>query len=202
MPAQLKVLYLNTAKRRQCHWSLIRDEQTASYRNSMYRRSWSRMFMRNQITIGQRCRQTRCGRCSRSEHRKGEARSAFRAALWVSRNHRAQAVPIPSHDMVAAAVSTRGEVLLLVAAYDVKSGSTGDFDDEQRRGILRHVTRGTVINLVGLLVCADFNRYHHHVLWGGTRATIEPGRSNEADGIIDFMQQNAMSSLLPSGTMT
>ena len=142
-----------------------------------------------------------------STQQEGEARYAFRAALWVSRKHRAHAVSIPSHDIVAAAVSTRGGVLLVVAAYDVRSGRTEDFDDQQLRGKLRLIKEAwdstkeaQQISSVGLLVCADFNR--HHVLWGGILAAIEPGRSNEAEGIIDFMQENATSSLLLPATIT
>jgi hypothetical protein len=51
-----------------------------------------------------------------------------------------------------------------------------------------------------LLLCADLNR--HHELWGGAQAFGEVGRTDEAEPIIDFMQENALTSLLPSGTVT
>jgi hypothetical protein len=51
-----------------------------------------------------------------------------------------------------------------------------------------------------LLLCADLNR--HHELWGGAQAFGEAGRNDEAEPIIDFMQENALTSLLPSGTVT
>jgi hypothetical protein len=53
---------------------------------------------------------------------------------------------------------------------------------------------------VDLLLCADFNR--HHGLWGGAQVFGEAGRNNEAEAIIDLMQENALTSLLPSGTVT
>jgi hypothetical protein len=51
-----------------------------------------------------------------------------------------------------------------------------------------------------LLLRADLNR--HHVLWGGAQAFIEVGRTDEAEPIIDSMQENAVTSLLPSVTVT
>lgn len=53
---------------------------------------------------------------------------------------------------------------------------------------------------VDLLLCADFNR--HHELWGGAQAFGKAGRNDEAEPIIDFMQENALTSLLPVGTVT
>jgi hypothetical protein len=53
---------------------------------------------------------------------------------------------------------------------------------------------------VDLLLCADYNR--HHGLWGGAQVFGEAGRNNEAEAIIDLMQENALTSLLPSGTVT
>jgi hypothetical protein len=53
--------------------------------------------------------------------------------------------------------------------------------------------RGTQVDL---LLYADLNR--HHELWGGTQAFGEAGRTDEAEPIVDFMQENALTSLLPS----
>jgi hypothetical protein len=61
----------------------------------------------------------------------GEARYAFRAALWVSRRHRAQAVPIPTHDLAAATITTLDRKILIVAAYDVRLGGSDVADNEQ-----------------------------------------------------------------------
>jgi hypothetical protein len=57
--------------------------------------------------------------------------------------------------------------------------------------------RGTQVDL---LLCADLNR--RHVLWGGAQVFIEVGRTDEAEPTIDSMQENAVASLLPSGTVT
>jgi hypothetical protein len=53
--------------------------------------------------------------------------------------------------------------------------------------------RGTRVDL---LLYADLNR--HHELCGGTQAFGEAGRTDEAEPIVDFMQENALTSLLPS----
>jgi hypothetical protein len=48
--------------------------------------------------------------------------------------------------------------------------------------------------------CCVLNR--HHELWGGAQAFGEPGRTDEAEPIIDFIQENGFTPLLPSGTVT
>jgi hypothetical protein len=53
---------------------------------------------------------------------------------------------------------------------------------------------------VDLLLCADFDR--HHELWGGAQAYGKAGRADEAEPITDFMHENALTLLLPSGTVT
>jgi hypothetical protein len=67
------------------------------------------------------------------------------------------------------------------------------------------ITRTDTVNSgrktqVDLLLCADYNR--HHGLWGGAQVFGEAGRNNEAEAIIDLMQENALTSLLPSRTVT
>ena len=164
--------------------------------------------MRTQTTVSRRSRHMKAWQLfTPSAQRAGEARYAFRAALWVSMRPRAQAVPIPSRDIAAAMITARDRTVLVIAAYDLGLGGSEAADDEQLRGKLgliqeahNRVQAAQPSGRVGLLVCADFNR--HHVLWGGARAAVEPGRDDEAEGIIDFMQENAMSSLLPAGTVT
>jgi hypothetical protein len=53
---------------------------------------------------------------------------------------------------------------------------------------------------VDSLLSADLNR--HHVLWGGTQASKEAGGTDEVEPMIDFMQEDALTSLLPAGMGT
>ncbi|GAB7336452.1 hypothetical protein MBLNU13_g09744t1 [Cladosporium sp. NU13] len=52
---------------------------------------------------------------------------------------------------------------------------------------------------VDFLLCADLNC--HYEVWGGAQAFGEAGRNGEAEPTIDSMQENALTSLLPSRTV-
>jgi len=85
----------------------------------------------------------------------------------VSTRHRAQAVPIPTHDLAAATITTLDRKILIVAAYDVRLGGSDAADNEQLRGKLRlikeaynNVQNAHLSGRVDLLFCADFNRHY------------------------------------------
>jgi hypothetical protein len=125
----------------------------------------------------------------------------------VNKRHAAQQAVGSSSDVVPLAVPTKRGVILVVSAYDVKSTDGQAANEEQLRGklqITKDAYDGAKIDgknsQVDLLLCADFNR--HHELWGGAQAFGEAGRTKEAKHIIDLMQENALTSLLPSGTLT
>lgn len=129
--------------------------------------------------------------------------------MWVSKKHSARQVAVPSSDVVAVAIPTKcGPTLrTIVSAYDVKLDAGQAASEEQLRGKLQaikdayeSVRNGEQGCKVDLLLCADFNR--HHVLWGGAQAHREPGRTDEAEAISDFMQEAALASLLTSGIVT
>lgn len=136
----------------------------------------------------------------------GEVRYAYRATIWVNKKHAAQQVAVPSSDTVAVAVTTKRGVALIVSAYDVKSTESQAANEERLRGKLQMikdaydgVKRDGRDGQVDLLLCADFNC--HHELWGGAQASGKAGRTDEAEAVIDFMQENALTSLLPSGAV-
>jgi hypothetical protein len=118
---------------------------------------------------------------------------------------------LPSSDGVAATIPMKHGVTLIVSAYDVESIDGQAASEEQLRAKLqtskdaydrvKALTLSSAMGIrVDLLLCADSNR--HHVLWGGAEAFGGAGRTGEAEPIIGFMQENAITSLLLSGTVT
>lgn len=209
MLRDFKVLHVNIGKRKTAHWSLFCDESLANFdalavvEPYIYEdldngepafpveRNWQ-LFVPN-------------------VRHEGDVRYAYRAAMWVNKKHAAQQTTLPSGDMVAVTIPTNRGAVLIVSAYDVKSTDGRAANEEQLQSKLRTIKDAydgvkalTLSNgggtQVDLLLCADFNR--HHELWGGAQAFGEAGRNDEAEPIIDFMQENALTSLLPSGTVT
>lgn len=76
-------------------------------------------------------------------------------------------------------------------------GRTVRKSSEKQRGGVKTLTLSNGRGIqVELLLCADSNR--HHELWGGAQASGEASRTDEAEPIIDFMQENTLTSLLQS----
>jgi hypothetical protein len=209
MLGEFKVLHVNIAKRKMAHWSLFCDESLASFdalavvepyiyedlntREPAFpvERNWQ-LFVPN-------------------VRHEGEVRYAYRAAMWVNKRHAAQQVAVPSDDMVAVTIPTNHGAAFIVSAYDVKS-TDGQLANEEQLGSKLRTIKVTYDGLksptlrngggtqVDLLLCADLSR--HHELWRGAQAFGETGRNDEAERIIEFMQENAPTSLLHSGTVT
>ena len=129
----------------------------------------------------------------------------------MNKRHAAQQVAIPSSVVVAVSIPTKRGIAMVVSAYDLESTDGQATSDEQLRSKLQTIKDAydgvKVLTLssgrrtqVDLLLCADLNR--HHELWGGALAFGESSRTDEAEPIIDFMQENALTSLLPAGTVT
>jgi hypothetical protein len=209
MLGEFKVLHVNIGKRKTAHWSLFCDESLADFdalavvESYIYEDldTWEPAFPaeRNWQLFVPNVRHA------------GEVRYAYRAAMWVNKRHAAQQAALPSGDMVAVTIPTNRGAAFVVSAYDVKSTDGQLANEEQLQSKLRTVKDVydgvkalTLSNgggtQVGLLLCADLNR--HHELWGGAQAFGEAGRNDEAELIIDFMQENALTSLLPSDTVT
>jgi hypothetical protein len=142
--------------------------------------------------------------------KRGTCRSATRISTFFER-HAAQRVAVPSSDVVAVTIPTKRGATLIVSAYDVKSTDGQLASEEQLRSKLKTIkdahdgVKALTLSSerrtqVDLLLCADLNR--HHELWGGALAFGESSRTDEAEPIIDFMQENALTSLLPAGTVT
>lgn len=58
-----------------------------------------------------------------SDKQEEEARYAYRAALWVNKRHAVQQIAVPSSDVVAAMISAKHGIALIVSTYDVRSTS-------------------------------------------------------------------------------
>lgn len=70
-----------------------------------------------------------------SRKQEGEARSTYRAALWVDRRHAAQQIAVPSSDVLAARIPTKHGAALILSAYDVKSTDGQAASEEQLRAM-------------------------------------------------------------------
>ena len=103
--------------------------------------------------------------------------------------------------------TNRGTVFI-VSAYEVKLTDGQAMNEEHLRSKLQNIEepydRVKVLTLsngigtqVDLLLYADLNR--HHVLWVSARTFGKVGRNDEAEPTIDFTQENALTSSLPSG---
>jgi hypothetical protein len=127
--------------------------------------------------------------------------------MWVNKRHAAQQVAISSSDVAVATIPTKHDVALIMSALDAQSTDGQAANEEQLQSKLQ-IIKDAYDGLKGsrresqvdLLLCADFDR--HHELWGRAQAHGEASRAYEAEPIIDFMQENALTSLLPSGTVT
>jgi hypothetical protein len=66
-----------------------------------------------------------------SDKREEEARCTYRAALWMNKRHATQQIAVPSSDVVAATISAKHGIALMVLTYDVKSTSLQAASEEQ-----------------------------------------------------------------------
>jgi hypothetical protein len=209
MLGELKVLHVNIGERKAVRWSLFCNESLAD----LDALAVVELYVYENLDTGEPAfpveRKWQLFEPSTKQER--EARCAYRAALWMNKKHNAQQFVVTSSDVVAAKVPTKRGAALIVSAYDVKSTDGQAASEEQLRSKLNIIKdaydrvkapiltsgRGTQGDL---LLCADSNR--HHELSGGAQAFGEPGRTDEAEPIIDFIQENALTSLLSSGTVT
>ncbi|KAJ5297274.1 uncharacterized protein N7443_008167 [Penicillium atrosanguineum] len=118
--------------------------------------------------------------------------------LWVNRDVEAEQVRIESPDLTAAVIRLPERLIFMASVY-VEGGDVSALNDtcDHLRKAITKVRRdtGTVVEVV---IVGDFNR--HDQLWGGDDVSL--GRQGEADPIIDFMNEFALSSLLKRGTKT
>jgi hypothetical protein len=209
MLGELRVLHVNIGKRKTVHWSLFCDESLAGF-DAL---SVVEPYIYEDLDTGEPAFpvERNWQLLKPSTRHEGEARCEYRAALWVNKKHAAQQVTIPSSDVVAVSIPTKRGIVMVVSAYDLKSTDGQAASDEQLRSKLQSIKdaydgvkaltlSSGMRTQVDLLLCADLNR--HHELWGGALAFGESGRTDEAEPIIDFMQENALASLLPAGTVT
>ena len=193
------MLHLNIDKRKTVHWSLFCDESLAGF-DAL---SVVEPYIYEDLDIGEPAFpvEQNWQLFKPSTRHEGEARYAYRAALWVNKRHAAQQVAIPSSDMVAVSIPTKRGIAMVVSAYDLKSTNGAAASEEQLRskpqtiedaydGVKAPTLSSGRRTQVDLLLCADFNR--HHELWGGALAFGESSRTDEAEPIIDFMQENAL----------
>jgi hypothetical protein len=205
MLGEFKVLHVNIGKRKTAHWSLFCDGSLADFDILTV----VEPYIYEDLDTGEPAFPTERNwqMFIPSVRHEGEVRYAYRAAMWVNKRHAGRQVAVASGDIVAVTIPANHGAALIVSAYDVKPNTSQVANEEQLRSKLQMigdaydtVNNGRKGGQVDLLLCADLNR--HHVLWGGAQALGEPGRTDEAEPIIDFMQENALTSLLPSGAVT
>jgi hypothetical protein len=118
--------------------------------------------------------------------------------LWINRDVEAEQVSIESPDLTAAVIRLPERLIFMASVY-VEGGDAAallETCDHLRKAITevrRHT--GTALEII---IVGDFNR--HDQLWGGDDVSLV--RQGEADPIIDFMNEFALSSLLKRGTKT
>jgi hypothetical protein len=127
-----------------------------------------------------------------------EGRWAIRSMLWVNKDVEAEQVPIDSPDLTAAVIRLPGRLIFMASVY-VEGGDAQALHDtcNSLRKAITKIRRDTG-TVVEIMIVGDFNR--HDQLWGGDDVSLE--RQGEADPIIDFMNEFALSSLLKRGTKT
>jgi len=209
MLGQFNVLHVNISKRKTAHWSLFCDESLAD----LDALSVVEPYIYEDLDTAKPAfpveRNWQLFKPSTKQER--EARYAYRAALWVNKRHTAQQLAVPPSDVVVVTIPTKHGSALIVSACDVKSTDGQAASEGQLRSKLQTIKDAyegvKVLTLssgratqVDLLLRADFNR--QHVLWGRAQAVGEAGRTDEAEPVIGFMQENPLSSMLPSGTVT
>lgn len=106
-----------------------------------------------------------------TEREHGPGHFAYRAMLWVNTATQAVQIPVHSHDVARAMITTWDETVLVIAAYDPNEG---DNRTERHKAIdqkLMYVrqaideAQSRRVEDIEILICSDFNP--HHSLCGG-----------------------------------
>jgi hypothetical protein len=127
-----------------------------------------------------------------------EGRWAIRSMLWINRDVEAEQVSIESPDLTAAVIRLPERLIFMASVY-VEGGDAAallETCDHLRKAITE--IRRDIGTTLEIIIVGDFNR--HDQLWGGDDVSL--ARQCEADPIIDFMNEFALSSLLKRGTKT
>ena len=112
--------------------------------------------------------------------------------LWVNKDVEVEQVLIESPDLTAAVIWLPKRLIFIASVY-VEGGDVQALRDtcnHLRKAITK--VRRTTGTVVEVMIVGDFNR--HDQLWGGDDVLLE--RQGEADLIIDFMNEFALTSLL------
>ncbi|GIZ38771.1 hypothetical protein CKM354_000217300 [Cercospora kikuchii] len=128
-----------------------------------------------------------------------EGRRVIGSMLWIRKGIESEPVPVPSPDITAALLHLPDRSVFIASVYVVPANPQALAETIQllRQSVdtaRRRVTR----ERMDILLTGDFNQ--HDQLWGGD--DISPARQGEADGLVDFMNDSALRSLLPRGTKT
>ncbi|CEJ62807.1 Putative Remark: Mars [Penicillium brasilianum] len=127
-----------------------------------------------------------------------EGRWAIRSTLWINRDVEAEQVSIESPDLTAAVIRLPERLIFMASVY-VEGGDAAVLMEtcNHLSKAITEVRRDTGTPLE-IIIVGDFNR--HDQLWGGDDVSL--ARQGEADPVIDFMNEFALSSLLKRGTKT
>ncbi|KAJ5500659.1 hypothetical protein N7453_009710 [Penicillium expansum] len=194
MNKSLRVIQLNVRKQGAVHESLMNDEDTQNAVALAIQEPQARRIQGRLLTtpMGHH----KWTKILPSIWREG--RWAIRSMLWVNKEVEAEQVPVGSPDITAAVIRLPERLILMASVY-VEGGNVLALEDacNRLRDAITKVRReaGAVVEA---LIVGDFNR--HDQLWGGDEVSL--GRQGEADPIIDFMNEFALSSLLKRGTKT
>ena len=129
--------------------------------------------------------------------KRSDERWQIRSMLWVREDLEVEQIPIKSSDLTAAVLHTQDSAILIVSAY-VEGGSEEVLNEavtliKQAALQTRHK-----YGPIELIIAGDFNR--HDALWGGDK--VSPNRQGEAEPLLLLMDELALTSLLPRGTIT
>jgi len=114
---------------------------------------------------------------------------------------------VDSYDITAITIPLQDKILLAITCYDPRDkGSV--YEQERQLSSRMALVQQTIQQVldaypaqaVEVCIGADLNR--HHVLWGGPQTLRSWERHEEANPIIDLMQECRLHSLLKSGTIT
>lgn len=204
MIERLQILHYNVGRQKHVQWSVLNDEA--------YTHFAALAVVEPYLYADHGTGEVRCGSHGnwqaftptlQREHR--HTQFAYRAMIWVNTAYQAIQVPIPSCDIVAVSLGTSTGTSLVISAYDPNSGSTQTENRqvlEQKLANIRQAIDGVrqkVGGEVEIVLCTDFNRYHH--LWGGGDGVV-PRRRNEGVPLVHFAREYGLQSMLPAGTIT
>ncbi|GIZ36581.1 hypothetical protein CKM354_000005100 [Cercospora kikuchii] len=165
MMEHLQVLHYNVGRQKHMQWSMLSDEAYSQFAVLA--------VVEPHLHADPSTGEVRCGSHQKwrpltpTVHREyGPGQFAYRSMLWVSTSMSTIQVPVPSHDITAAVITTSEGKVLVVSAYDPNEG---DSRIEKRKAIYQKLAyvrqaideaQARWGRTIEILICSDFNRHH------------------------------------------